>query len=243
MKLKQIIINNLIKILHPNTYSSEVYVKYLRKNGAKIGNNNFFTDPPNINLDSRRLQYITIGNNCCITRGVEILCHDFSWSVLIKSHNEILPDCGKPVTIGDNVFIGWDSIIMGDVNIGSNVIVGAHSVVTHDIPNNCVVAGNPARVIMTIDEYYQKKKKIAINDAVKRAKYIYRFTNNKPTVKDMGWFGVLFLDRNKENEKFLKTFKIKGIDMNKVIDVFYSTKKEFEDFESFLKYAFKEKNN
>lgn len=50
-------------------------------------------------------------------------------------------------TIGDNVYIGAGSLIMNPVNIGNNVIIGAGSVVTKDIPDNAVVAGNPARII------------------------------------------------------------------------------------------------
>ena len=53
-------------------------------------------------------------------------------------------------TIGDNVTLGVGVIIIGDVHIGDNVIVGAGSVVVKDIPNNVVVAGNPARIIRNI---------------------------------------------------------------------------------------------
>lgn len=53
--------------------------------------------------------------------------------------------------IGDNVYIGAGARILGDVNIGSNVIVGANSVVVKDVPDNCIVAGNPASVIRQVD--------------------------------------------------------------------------------------------
>ncbi len=55
-------------------------------------------------------------------------------------------DKGRPV-IGDNVTLGASVTIIGPVRVGSNVIVGAGSVVVKDVPDNCVVAGNPARVI------------------------------------------------------------------------------------------------
>ena len=243
MKLKKRILNFINRIVYPHSYSSEVYIKYLRKKGAKIGTNTYFFDPTSNILDDGRLPYITIGNNCCITHGVEILCHDFSWSILRRSHNEILPDCGKPVTIGNNVFIGWDAIIMGDITIGSNVIIGAHSVVTHDIPDNSVAAGNPAKVIMTLDEYYQKKKGKELENAVNRAIYVYEHTGKKPSIKDMGWFGLLYLDRNKKNEEFLKQFLIKGDTMEDLMKVFYSTNKIFDSFDAFLDYAFNKKNS
>lgn len=50
-------------------------------------------------------------------------------------------------TIGNNVTLGSNVCIIGDITIGDNVIVGAGSVVIHDVPSNCVVAGNPAKII------------------------------------------------------------------------------------------------
>ena len=57
---------------------------------------------------------------------------------------------GRPV-IGNNVTLGASVTIIGNVKIGNNVIIGAGSVVVHDVPNNTIVAGNPARVIRYID--------------------------------------------------------------------------------------------
>ena len=49
--------------------------------------------------------------------------------------------------IGDNVYLGANVCIIGDIKIGNNVIVGAGAVVVKDVPDNCIVAGNPARII------------------------------------------------------------------------------------------------
>lgn len=59
--------------------------------------------------------------------------------------NDLIP------TIGDNVSLGANVTIIGDIVIGSNVVVGAGSVVVKDVPDNCIVAGNPARIIKTIE--------------------------------------------------------------------------------------------
>ena len=56
---------------------------------------------------------------------------------------------GRPI-IGNNVSIGCHACIIGPVHIGNNVIIGAGSVVVKDVPDNCIVAGNPARIIKTI---------------------------------------------------------------------------------------------
>ena len=61
-----------------------------------------------------------------------------------------------PITIGDNVHIGWNAIIMPNVHIGNNVVIGAGAVVTKDIPDNSVAVGVPAHVIQTTDEYRKK---------------------------------------------------------------------------------------
>lgn len=70
---------------------------------------------------------------------------------------------GAPITIGDNVWIGGNSIILPDVTVGSNSVIAAGSVVTKDVPEWTVVAGNPARVIKKITDkdkqYYFRDKK------------------------------------------------------------------------------------
>ena len=57
----------------------------------------------------------------------------------------------RPITIGSDVWVGGNCTILGGVTIGSNVVVAAGAVVTHDIPDNCVVAGVPARKIRDLD--------------------------------------------------------------------------------------------
>ena len=57
---------------------------------------------------------------------------------------------GERPIIGDNVSLGANVTIMGGVHIGNNVVVGAGSVVVKDVPDNCIVAGNPARIIRTL---------------------------------------------------------------------------------------------
>lgn len=63
--------------------------------------------------------------------------------------NKNLDDENRPI-IGNNVEIGTNSIIIGKIKIGDNVIIGAGSVVVKDVPDNCVVAGNPAKIIKYI---------------------------------------------------------------------------------------------
>ena len=87
---------------------------------------------------------MTIGNDVQITDPVTILTHDYSWSVLKKKYGIIYGNQRKTV-IGNNVFIGWGATILGGSHIGDNVIIGANSVVSGNVDSNSVYAGNPAR--------------------------------------------------------------------------------------------------
>ena len=83
---------------------------------------------------------------------MHILCHDASTKQFLN-YTKI----GR-VTIGDNVFIGAESVVLPGVTVGSNVIIGANSTVTHNIPDGVVAAGSPARVICTLEEYLAKER-------------------------------------------------------------------------------------
>ena len=63
---------------------------------------------------------------------------------------KLSPD-GVPV-IGDDVYIGAGARILGDIHIGNNVIIGANSVVLKDVPNDSIVAGNPAEIVKNVDK-------------------------------------------------------------------------------------------
>ncbi|MBE7018936.1 MAG: acyltransferase [Ruminococcaceae bacterium] len=97
---------------------------------------------------------VTLGDNVHITNEVVFVCHD--GGTLVFRH--LVPDLEitKPITVGDNVFIGTRSIIMPGVHIGNNVIIAAGSVVSKDLPDNGVYGGVPAKFIKPMDEYFEK---------------------------------------------------------------------------------------
>ena len=169
MKIQRILQNIKSRFLFGNRANSDVFVKYLRKKGVHVGNGLVFYDPPSTVVDLTNPLLLTFGDNVRITHGVVILTHDYSWSVLAGAYGECLGGVA-PVTIGSNVFIGMNAIILKGTTIGDNVIVGAGSVVTRDIPSNEVWGGNPARKIMTLDEYYQKKQKQSKQEVIMLAK-------------------------------------------------------------------------
>ena len=71
---------------------------------------------------------------------------------------------GKEVTVGDNVWFGGSTVVCPGVHIGSQVVIGAGSVVTKDIPDWCIAAGNPCKVIRRITD--EDKKKLFRNEEI-----------------------------------------------------------------------------
>lgn len=83
------------------------------------------------------------------------------------------------ITIGDRVHIGWNSIIMPNVHVGNDCIIGCGSVVTKDIPDGMIVAGVPAKIIKSVDDYYEKAKKISVPTAKMSEKEKRRYIEQK----------------------------------------------------------------
>lgn len=118
--------------------------------GMTVGKN--FKRRNGVILDPGHCWLIEIGDNVTMAPRVHILCHDASTKQFLD-YTKI----GR-VTIGDNVFIGAESVVLPGVTIGNNVIIGANSTVTHDIPENSVAVGSPARVICSLVEYLAKER-------------------------------------------------------------------------------------
>jgi len=95
----------------------------------------------NSNVKIRCTESITIGDNVAISHDVTIMDSD-AHEILVDNYEKT-----KPVTIGNHVWIGSRAMILKGVTIGDNVVIAAGSVVTRDIPDNCLAAGVPARVI------------------------------------------------------------------------------------------------
>lgn len=166
-------------------------VQKIRQGGRQIGNNVKFFDIKSCFIDPTRPWLLRIGNDVSITRGVVILTHDYSKIVLKKLYGLYYGE-GQVTSIGNNVFIGMNSVILMGTTVGNNVIIGAGSVCHGTIPDNVVVAGNPARVICSIDEHCEKIKEREIADAVQCINAYRDVFGKNPTERDLKEFDHLF---------------------------------------------------
>lgn len=128
----------------------EVSTEKLVRQGMQVGKK--FERLNNVLIDDSHAWLITIGDNVTLAPRVHILAHDASTKKFI-GYTKI----GR-VTIGNNVFVGAESVILPNVKIGNNVIIGANSTVTRDIPDNVVVGGSPARILCKLEEFIEKHK-------------------------------------------------------------------------------------
>lgn len=103
----------------------------------------------NFNLTALDVAAITIGDDVQIGPNVQLLTPTHPLEA--EARRDKL-EAAKPITIGNNVWLGGGVIVLPGVNIGENTVVGAGSVVTRDLPANVVAVGNPARVIRELPE-------------------------------------------------------------------------------------------
>lgn len=143
------ILNRIIRLYQKMFWSLEKQAKHA---GVVMGNDNFvashfwYTEP----------YLITVGSHCQITGEVRLLTHG-GGNVMRDKYPDF--DSFGRVTIGDYVYLGNRVMVMPGCTIGNHVIVAAGSVVTKSVPDNVVVAGVPAHIVCSLDEYCNKNIK------------------------------------------------------------------------------------
>lgn len=149
--------SNIIRKIYRKLYSIIIGKIDPVRYAQKIGVN--FANPKSVHIYgtvgwSTEPWLMSFGENVYITNNVKFVGHD--GGTLLFRH--LVPDLEitKPITVGNDVYIGNNVLIMPGVNIGNKVIIGAGAVVTRNIPDNSVAVGVPARVIKTADQYFEK---------------------------------------------------------------------------------------
>lgn len=137
-------------------FESKKRTKYIiKKKVFKSVGDNFFYQPRFIPSDPELIKF---HNNITVASGVTFINHDLIHNVMKNIDNREYDYYSGCIEVMDNVFIGSNSTILPNVKIGPNVVIAAGSVVTKDVPENSVVAGVPAKVIGSFDEYMNKRK-------------------------------------------------------------------------------------
>ncbi len=174
---------NKLKLLFLQTFKgSALTIDQLRRRGIRIGED---TDIYTSLIDYRHGYLISIGSRVTLASDVRLLTHDASTKKML-GYSKI----GR-IQIGDDVFVGAQSIVLPNVSIGNRVVIGAGSVVTKDIPDNSVAVGNPCRVIGTYDEYQQKCEVLFQNAPCQKTEFEQKSQEEKDQMwqmlKNGGW--------------------------------------------------------
>lgn len=220
--------------------SSTLYLQHLRAKGMQIGDGTHLFSSETITIDETDPQMIMIGRNVQITRGGVILSHDYGWSVTKAVYGDVLGSI-RPTTIGDNVYIGTNTIVLAGAKIGNNVIIGAGSVVTKEIPDNCVAVGSPCRPIYTLEEYHEKRKKAQVNEAVGIIRAYYEHFGKAPAPEILSEHFWVFINKK---EKIPKIFASQNNLMpgseEKTWKNFGEHTPKFDSYEALVRYALDE---
>lgn len=127
------LLSKIRTFVHRTIVTSSTMFLYRRLYGMDIGQGVRIS--LGARIDKTNPKGIHIGDFTAVTSGAAILTHDF----VNRLHTDVY--------IGRNCFIGYGAIVLPGVRIGDSVIVTGNSVVGRDVPSNCVVMGNPARVV------------------------------------------------------------------------------------------------
>lgn len=127
-------------------------------------------DNPNIYIQANN--GLIIGNNVGFGAGTSIISANHN-----HDDHSIHDDC-PPIIIGDNVFVGSNSVILPGVKIGDNVVIGAGSIVTKNIPSNTIAVGNPCKVIKNKNPYHEDFSTIEFNRKLPDTENVQRFFEN-----------------------------------------------------------------
>jgi maltose O-acetyltransferase len=145
--------------------SQEAYIAHLRKCGVKVGEHVEIFDPRNTVIETLNPHLMEIGDHVSMSGKVTILNHDYSVCVLKKLKEGEILGKQRATKIGNNVFLGYGCCILPGAVIEDNTIIGACAVVSGRLEGNSVYAGNPARRLSSVEEFYDKIKARQLGDA------------------------------------------------------------------------------
>lgn len=161
------------KYKYHRTHECEHINNYFRRQGIKIGENCKIYSK----ICSPEPYLIEIGDNVTISSRVQFITHDNSICKIFSKYTDVF---GR-IKIGDNCFIGANTIILPGVSVGKGTIIGAGSVVTKSFDGNVVIGGNPAKVLSSLSDYATKISPYCIStnglDSTKKKELLLNSSN------------------------------------------------------------------
>ena len=211
--------------------SGNTFLDHLRSKGVRVGKGTLAKAPLTINIDITRPELLEIGSNVLIHKYTTILTHDYASRVFVNLYGEFIPSHGK-IKIGNNVWFGQHCTVLKGVTIGDNCIIGYGCTIMKDIPSNSVAVGTPAKVICTIEEYFNKRKQFYINELFEYAYELERRKGRELQPADFPDDYPAFVDsRNVQTYKF--PYKVVFTDhmlFNKWLEVHRAPFNGFDEF-------------
>ncbi len=142
---------HLAGLIRKGTFLSEIEynVETARDRGVKIGRNCRIVGGVTFNSEP---YLVELGDNVLVAGEVKFITHDGGIQIFSDTQKDLLGNFGR-IKIGNNCFIGMRAMILPNVEIGDNCIVAAGAVVMDSFPDDCVIMGNPAKVIYKTSLY------------------------------------------------------------------------------------------
>ena len=171
--------------------------------------------------------------------GIEIGDGCVVWSPELTHTEEANPHLGsqKKVTIGNNVFLGWGCTVLAGTTIGDNAVIGAHAVATGNLPGGFIYAGSPAKPVCSIEEYYKKRKKHQLNEALAvYAAYKERFGKVPPVEVFHEYFYLFTTNPDELCDAFRRKLDDKG-NPKECVEWLRRGGAPFASYEEFCEYA------
>lgn len=235
MHLKNLLhkfLSGILNRINGTGLTSTEMVERLRNSGVLVGENVLFRYPDHTVIDVTRPSLVEFGNNIDINDNFSLMTHDFSTFVFRECYGDFVNSSGR-VKIGNNVVFGRDVSVFKGVTIGDNCIIGAGSIVTKSIASGSVAVGNPARVICSLDEYYQKRKTKQLSEALEYGRSIIERYGREPVIGDFAEEWTLFLtEKDYENPECAKHVDFR---MGKYKNQLFEKDRPFNGFEEFKK--------
>ena len=209
------------------------YLRWLNQRGAAIDESLFLPTPESVFLDATNPWLLTIGKHVSLAAGVKVLTHDASWMVL-RGVNGSMNGHMAPTKIGNNVFVGMNSIILCGVTICDNVIIGVNSVVDRSIREPGVYSGAPAKRVASLEQFQGLREAAQPREALALAREYYGRFGRKPPQEIFHEYFWLFSPRRAEElpPLFLRKMQ-EGGNFEAVRDAFLATEPDFDGYGQF----------